>query len=99
MGEWYLKSKQQELNHRLLLSLPDVFRQSCLNRYLCNNKANLLTCLGSCCTKITGTSPVMTINQIICLIEEYRLIFLDYRGSSLKLTRKNDVKCGGATPE
>ena len=31
-----------------------------MNRYLCNNKANLLTRLGTRCQKIPGTGPGMT---------------------------------------
>ena len=44
--------KQPTLQHS---SFSGLSRESCANRHLCNNKANLLTRLVLCCNKILGT--------------------------------------------
>ena len=45
-------------------SFSDLFRESCVNQHLCNNKANLLTRFETRCQKILGTDcasrPKMT---------------------------------------
>ena len=41
-------------------SFSDLFRESCVNQHLYNNKANLLTRLETRCNKILGTRPRMT---------------------------------------
>ncbi len=41
-------------------SFSDLFQESCVNQHLCNNKANLLTRLIPCWSRILGTRPRMT---------------------------------------
>ena len=41
-------------------SFLGLSQESCVNQYLCNNKANLLTRLETCCNRILGTRPRMT---------------------------------------
>ena len=60
-GEGDLKNVLQKLRmrprHQSFLGLS---QESCVNQHLCNNKANLLTRLGTRCNKILGTRPRMT---------------------------------------
>ena len=51
------KTPNQRPRHQ---SFSGLSRESCANRYLCNNKANLLTSLETCCQKILCTRPKMT---------------------------------------
>ncbi len=61
LGEGYLKNVQKVLSPRLRhQSFSDLFRESSLNKHLCNNKANLLARLETRCNKILGTRPRMT---------------------------------------
>ena len=56
-----MKFEQQILSQHLQLpSFSGLSRESCANRHLCNNKANLLTRLVPCCNKILGTGSRMT---------------------------------------
>ena len=73
-GEGYLKNKQIALNPRPRhQSFSDLFRESCVNQYLCNNKANLLTRLETRCHKILGTGPRMTGARGVGLMSVNRL--------------------------
>ena len=68
-GEGKLKNSQQILSQHLELpSFSGLSRESCANRHLCNNKANLLTRLVPCCNKILGTGPGMTGTRIACFV-------------------------------
>ena len=68
-GEGKLKNSQQILSQHLeLSSFSGLSRESCANRHLCNNKANLLTRLVPCCNKILGTGPRMTGARIACFV-------------------------------
>ena len=66
--------------YTLLFFLPSfsgLFRESCVNNHLCNNKANLLTRLVPCCNKILGTDcalrPRMTGARSACFVPPARL--------------------------
>ena len=68
-GDGYLKNEQQILSQHIQLpSFSGLSRESCANRHLCNNKANLLTRLVPCCNKILGTGPRMTGARIACFV-------------------------------
>ena len=60
-GKGYLKNMQKALNprpqHQSFLGLS---QESSLSQHLCNNKANLLTRLVLCWSRILGTGPRMT---------------------------------------
>ena len=61
LGKGYLKDVQKTLNKRFKHpSFLGLSQESCVNQYLCNNKANLLTRLETRCHKILGTWPRMT---------------------------------------
>ena len=60
-GKGDLKNLQIVFNKRSRhQSFSDLFRESCVNRYLCNNNANLWTGLGTRCQKILCTGHRMT---------------------------------------
>ena len=74
-GEGYLKNVLQKLRmrprHQSFLGLS---QESCVNQHLCNNKANLLTRLGTRCNKILGTGPRMTVARGADLVLVNRLL-------------------------
>ena len=55
-------------------SYSDLFRVSCVNQDLCNNKANLLTRLETCCNRILGTRPRMTGARDASLVSSANLL-------------------------
>ena len=78
-----------------------------MNRYLCNNKANLLTRLGTRCQKIPGTGPGMTGVGGMCLVpvDVFLIPFTRHFVSTslargevnglLRFTRNDNRTCGG----
>ena len=73
-GKGYLKDVQKTLNKRFKHpSFLGLSQESCVNQYLCNNKANLLTRLETRCHKILGTRPRMTGAGDACLVLVNRL--------------------------
>ena len=74
-GKGYLKNVLQKLRmrprHQSFLGLS---QESCVNQHLCNNKANLLTRLGTRCNKILGTGPRMTVARGADLVLVNRLL-------------------------
>ena len=74
-GEGYLKNVLQKLRMRLRhQSFLGLSQESCVNQHLCNNKANLLTRLGTRCNKILGTGPRMTVARGADLVLVNRLL-------------------------
>ena len=68
-GEGDLKNLQIVFSKRTRdKSFSDLFRESCVNIFLCNNMTNLLTKLGTRCHKILGTRPRMTGAENIGLV-------------------------------
>ena len=91
--EWYIRfiNMQQTPNQRpRYQSFSGLSRESCANRYLCNNKANLLTWLVTCCQKILGTRPKMTGTRDVSLVLPVSLLLLlSGRGNNLPIFPKN----------
>ena len=59
MTLWILRHGTSSREYRRRMTLI-VEAEKALNQHLCNNKANLLTRLGTRCKKILGTGPRMT---------------------------------------